>query len=214
MTLVLPMAHAYLVAGDPERCVATVQDELADLFADRQESLEIDAGVVETLTVDMARSLNQRGRQRSKGETRCSIRGFQLATQPAQNALLKTLEEPAEGVHFFLVTPIPKHLLETVRSRTTELDLCGYTDEAVEELVNEFLQAYNLPDRLEVITGVLEKEYLVGFIAGLAKSVGSDNVYLQEALQTVTPWLQEPGRSDKQIGEFLAIAASQDNIGN
>jgi len=58
------------------------------------------------------------------------------------------------------------------------------------------------------------KRSICGFIAGLAKSVGSDNVYLQEALQTVTPWLQEPGRSDTQIGEFLAIAASQDNLGN
>jgi hypothetical protein len=113
-----------------------------------------------------------------------------------------------------LVTPIPKHLLETVRSRTTELDLCGYTDEAVKELVNDFLQANDLPNRLEVVNAVLGKEHLVGFIAGLAKSVDSESVYLQEALQTVTPWLQEPGRSDTQIGEFLAIAASQDNLGN
>lgn len=38
-------------------------------------------------------------------------------TNPAQNALLKTLEEPPAGVHLILVADEPEQLLPTVRSR-------------------------------------------------------------------------------------------------
>jgi DNA polymerase-3 subunit delta' len=39
----------------------------------------------------------------------------------AQNALLKTLEEPASGVHIILVADVPSRLLATVRSRCRSL---------------------------------------------------------------------------------------------
>ncbi len=209
MSLNYPLAHAYLLAGDPETCVDTVREQLQELFADRKENLQIDAGVVETLTIDMARELNQRGRQQAAGEARCSVRGFQLATRPAQNALLKILEEPAEGVHFFFMTPTPNHLLETVRSRTTRSDICTQSFAAITESVEAFLQAEDLPTRLEIAQSVAEDNRLVDFVAGLAGSVASNQIALQSALRTVSVWLQDSGRSDTQIAEFLAIAASQ-----
>ncbi len=39
-------------------------------------------------------------------------------TQSAANALLKTLEEPRQNVHFVLLTDQPRRLLDTIRSRT------------------------------------------------------------------------------------------------
>lgn len=45
-------------------------------------------------------------------------------TEEAQNALLKTLEEPPRGSHILLVTDDPGSLLPTVRSRTPEI-ACG-----------------------------------------------------------------------------------------
>lgn len=209
MSISHPLGHAYLLAGDPEACVNTVREQLQNLFASRQERLQIDASVVETLTIDMARELNQRGRQQAAGEARCSVRGFQLATRPAQNALLKILEEPAEGAHFFFVTPTPSHLLETVRSRTTRSDICSQNFAAITESVEAFLQAEDLPARLEIAESVAEDNRLVDFVAGLAGSIASDQIALQSALRTVSVWLQDSGRSDTQIAEFLAIAASQ-----
>ena len=44
-------------------------------------------------------------------------------TIEAQNALLKTLEEPAAGALFFIVVPSPEMMLATVRSRLQILDL-------------------------------------------------------------------------------------------
>jgi len=44
-----------------------------------------------------------------------------ILTTEAQNALLKTLEEPAAGAVLFLVTPSPETLLATIRSRVQML---------------------------------------------------------------------------------------------
>lgn len=52
------------------------------------------------------------------GPTRVSIiEPADAMTVPAQNALLKTLEEPPAGVHLILVADEPERLLQTVRSR-------------------------------------------------------------------------------------------------
>ena len=51
----------------------------------------------------------------------------------SQNALLKTLEEPASFVHLILISAEPGALLETVRSRCQSIRFAPLGDEAVEE---------------------------------------------------------------------------------
>ena len=45
-----------------------------------------------------------------------------MLSRAASNALLKTLEEPPEHVHFVLATTDPYKLLDTVRSRSQRFD--------------------------------------------------------------------------------------------
>ena len=49
------------------------------------------------------------------------LRDFELANHEAQNALLKTLEEPGDACCLILVTSQPGRLLETVRSRCVQV---------------------------------------------------------------------------------------------
>jgi DNA polymerase-3 subunit delta' len=46
------------------------------------------------------------------------VRAAHELSQQAANALLKTLEEPPDRVHFVLITSQPNRLLDTIRSRT------------------------------------------------------------------------------------------------
>jgi DNA polymerase-3 subunit delta' len=55
----------------------------------------------------------------------------------SQNALLKTLEEPAAYVHLVLITSEPVALLETVRSRCQEVRFAPLPGEAVEARLAE-----------------------------------------------------------------------------
>lgn len=84
------------------------------------------------------------------------IKNSELMTQQAQNAFLKILEEPTQGVYFFLLTTNASALLPTVRSRApvvrTEIfsveDLRSY-------LVNKVQLAAQLsrtsPDKLDAL---------------------------------------------------------------
>ena len=63
------------------------------------------------------------------------IRDADRVLLPAQNALLKTLEEPAETSQFILVTSRPDVLLPTVRSRIQRLSFGQLTASEVVEIV-------------------------------------------------------------------------------
>ncbi len=63
----------------------------------------------------------------------------------AQNALLKTLEEPPDYAHFLLITEFPGALLPTIVSRCQELKLLPWPEEAVRRILEEH-QAE--PDRI------------------------------------------------------------------
>lgn len=54
----------------------------------------------------------------------------------AQNALLKTIEEPAEGNIFILITDRPTALLPTIRSRCQELPFHDLTQEEKKEILS------------------------------------------------------------------------------
>ncbi len=65
------------------------------------------------------------------------IREAHRLNEVAQNALLKMLEEPRDGVHFVLETATPDALLETVRSRVVEVRLDGLDRETCEAVLFE-----------------------------------------------------------------------------
>ena len=62
-----------------------------------------------------------------------------LMNAEAQNALLKSLEEPPEGVVFILLTSHPDQLLETIRSRSWQVKFAPLKEEDVKNiLINYF----------------------------------------------------------------------------
>jgi len=73
------------------------------------------------------------------------IEAAEAMADESQNALLKTLEEPAAYVHLILTTSQPAALLETVRSRCQTVLFAPLADEAVEDR----LRALGLGEREE-----------------------------------------------------------------
>lgn len=63
------------------------------------------------------------------------IRDADELTQSAANALLKTLEEPGQGVHFVLLTSRPRRLLDTIRSRTLGVRFRALPDAIVAQIL-------------------------------------------------------------------------------
>ncbi len=73
-----------------------------------------------------------------EGERRAFvIEAADAMADESQNALLKTLEEPADYVHLLLISSEPAALLETVRSRCQEVRFAPLDDDAVEARLAE-----------------------------------------------------------------------------
>ncbi|MBP9757421.1 MAG: hypothetical protein KBD06_02365 [Candidatus Pacebacteria bacterium] len=105
--------------------------------------------------IDEARELSARAYGRALGGgRRVFIAVFPVITNEAQNALLKTLEEPPAGSLFFLVTPAPTTLLPTLRSRAQMLEL-DTRDEGIVS-TKAFIKA-SPKERIEMLKPLLEK---------------------------------------------------------
>lgn len=208
-----PLHHCYLVpARNVASCLKTLENELGKMLAIKTDSpLSIERSVVDTFTIELARELRQRGQQRATGEIRCLVYGFDTITIEAQNALLKIIENPAEGIHFFFVTPSVSDLLETVRSRSWLLSgLCGEVDtSALAAIVEQFLAAEGLAERLRVTEEIGSKEELRMLVELLAReNLPHENRRFGQALEMVADYSRDSGASLKTLGQYLAVAAS------
>ncbi|WP_376091325.1 DNA polymerase III subunit delta' [Roseomonas sp. CCTCC AB2023176] len=72
--------------------------------------------------------------------------------EPAQNALLKTLEEPPARAVLLLTTAAPDRLLPTIRSRVRRLDLFPLDDAAMDPLLARWLPEMAAVDRSSLAT--------------------------------------------------------------
>ena len=61
-----------------------------------------------------------------------------LMNEAAQNALLKNLEEPPDGVVFVLVTSYPERLRETIRSRCWNIHFDPLSDDQLSQILTEY----------------------------------------------------------------------------
>jgi len=147
---------AYLVAGGLGAVAAVL--ELLE-----REKIEVHANpdlYVRTYAqfgIEEARELRERGSSRAiAGSRRVFVIAAPGMTGEAQNALLKTLEEPSAGAVFIFVVPSPETLLPTLRSRVQTL-VVGKELER-EELVDakKFLAAAP-QKRLDMLAPLLEK---------------------------------------------------------
>jgi DNA polymerase-3 subunit delta' len=78
----------------------------------------------------------------------------QLMNEEAQNALLKNLEEPPDGVVFILCTAYPEKLRETIRSRCWNLNFQPLEIEnVVDILINKFVVEKKLAEEVSVFSG-------------------------------------------------------------
>lgn len=152
--------HAYVIEGLHE-------DVVPKLIA----SIEAHLGIVsrgnpdfsvtrhESFSIDEARALKDIEKRAAwAGERKIFIIGALSFPFEAQNALLKTFEEPTAGTHFFIILPRAEILLPTLRSRVlvVETDASGTDDDSI-ELAKKFLDS-NLENRFSMIKKLVEKK--------------------------------------------------------
>lgn len=90
-----------------------------------------------SVVIDDIRALYEQTRTRqSERHVYIIDTGLKSMTQGAQNAFLKLLEEPRDGVHFIIATHQVDQLLPTILSRVQRLPLLPVTAEQVTKLID------------------------------------------------------------------------------
>lgn len=96
-----------------------------------------------TIKIDDIRQIQPFVQQSSDGVRLVIIHQSEAMTLGASNALLKTLEEPADNVMLCLLTDTPSQLLPTIRSRLQSFDVSHLSPQQSIDYMQEQLAAFN-----------------------------------------------------------------------
>lgn len=159
--------HAYLLVGWPEGTLDFLRQELGLALGvpnplSSPDYIEDDFSV---LGIKDSQNLRERQTRTAFGPVgQFFVLTVSSATIEAQNALLKTLEEPAPGVHFFILARSEEMFLPTLKSRFVVIKPAA--NQIIKETLGEreaaeFLNL-SLPARLEYIRKNFLKNKEVG----------------------------------------------------
>lgn len=127
------LGHAYLFSGEEgvgkETTARVVAEELAKQGGPLS-SLHV-LGGEGSIKIEDIRQLRQSASLASAGNTVWLILDADRLTPEAGNALLKTLEEPVPGTHFFLTTTKVQSMLPTIVSRCQHLQFRRIPEEEI-----------------------------------------------------------------------------------
>lgn len=140
----------------------------------------------ENMGIDDARQIKQLASQKND-QARLMVVTADSITHQAQNALLKTFEEPGENNHFMLVIPNVDTLLPTLQSRLQVIENSSNTSAGAID-AQDFLDK-NVQERMKWIDGMFGKKG-----TGMTKS---DAIQMMNNLERVIHVdINRPDRSD------------------
>jgi DNA polymerase III subunit delta' len=174
-----------------------VHPDVETFSLDTQVMLADKPGRGSTLTIETVRRLRSSGALFPLESNRrvLIIDDAETLLEPAQQALLKTLEEPPHGVTLMLLADEPEVLLETVRSRCQEVPFRPVP----EATVAQALQCRGIADSLAAEVASLSRG-----CAGWALAAVADKKLLQarqDERASAARWIASP-RYDKLVTAF------------
>ena len=208
--------HAYVVGGEREHARAHIEKFLTAYKIAQQANSDFFVQEFVAFTVADARALRARLELIPSGDRTISIIYTDFINSEAQNALLKTFEEPIANTHIFLAVPKPEMLLPTLLSRVRILTPLTSNEASIE--ASEFIQM-KLVERMQFIAKLAEKsedddasamvrEKAVSFLDGLEQLLANDPQKNQKSLEQILKfkkYLYMSGSSVKMILETIAL---------
>lgn len=218
--------HAYCVVGDADAAVSEITRFLESAFGLRAAgNPDFWVRNCETFGIDDAHALKEASERRALVERKIFIISTLILTNEAQNALLKTIEEPSPETHFFFVLPTEEILFPTLRSRLHLVRLRGGRFSSPSPADASLFLKSELPKRLsllkpllaleeekkraaEAFTGSLEKKFRAAKNGAAFSRADADADALAELLR-VRRYLYDRSPSFKILLEHLALIIPQ-----
>ena len=214
--------HAHVLAGMYDDIFPILTSAIAcNLGVEVKGNPDVVVEYYEMLGVDEARGFKDaQTRVAFAGKRKIFIIGAKSFTHEAQNALLKTFEEPTPDTHFFIILPRAEMLLPTLRSRVLVTSLSTSSTDESKIFAGKFITA-SLEDRFAMIKKLTEKksgepidrELVRRVLDTLERTLYTQRVgktdettsrIFRELFQAKT-YLADRGSSPKMLLEHLAI---------
>lgn len=212
------VGNTHLVAGSGEM-VQPVLEFLRSEGVHTQKNPDVYVREYSRFGVDDARALVGRAVLRPLGDRRVFVIVAADINREAQNALLKTLEDPSGNALFILIVPSPETLLPTLRSRMQTLKLNAKERGSEKVDVQAFLSA-PLKKRLDLLKPLLEKgeddpstglgagrrdlSSIIGFLSALERELAKNPAGLQ-AVYRARRYAADKGALVKPLLEQVAL---------
>ena len=223
----LPIHHAVLVVDEERNNIsALLWNELQALsLAHRFFNQTV-------LDIDTARTIITWANTPYNDE-KIALISFHTASLPAQNAMLKVIEEPPQGVRFILLTSNKANIIDTFISRVREIKTTDNRQQTIENEnarpakrtrevdAEEFLQTpHSLRMKLLFVIELLakideegrkDKEAVRNFILYLANVLQNKKISSKYILETmeIASYASDPSSSGKALIEYLSLLLPQ-----
>jgi len=165
----------------------------------------------ELFGIEESRTLTEKASKRPfVGDKKVFIIELFSFSLESANALLKTLEEPFPGTHFFVIVPSLENVIPTLASRLTVIDnskIKKELDEGKIKFYKKFLS--DLPNkRLETIKKFTEsRQDAIEFLNEL--ELTTKDFKILEEIQRCKSFLFSQGSSAKMVLEHIALTLPQ-----
>ena len=208
--------HAYIVGGTRDDARRHIELLLSPHNVLNPGNPDFVVSEYVNFSIDDARALTEWQSLSAVGKRKVHVLYTDFITREAENALLKTLEEPVKNTHIIFAVPNPAVLLETLLSRVRVI--IPETTESNTKEAQAFLQA-TVGERLSIISKMLEKsdtddasaevrERALSFLNDLERELSKDTVVNTKKLEQILqlkPYLYIPGSSIRTILETVAL---------
>ena len=208
------VGNVHLVTGGREM-IEQVLETLGRTGVDSRGNPDIFIREYLQFGIDEARDVRERAGSRAiKEKGRVFIIVASQMTADAQNALLKTLEEPSGDALFFIIVPSPETLLPTLRSRAQMLFLSGKAETGSID-AEEFL-ATTPSKRIEMLRLILPKEKeerdigaIIAFLSSVERALARVSAEKSkaglEAIYRARKYITDKGSLLKPLLEQVAL---------
>lgn len=144
--------HAYFLEGDHEQVLPKLLEYLEGENIAKKESVSVNT--IPVFYIENSREIKEM-QQMVADEARVIIVAFDRMIMAAQQALLKTLEEPTENTHFIFINRNSNSLLPTVRSRLFIVKSSGRSDKKNDyEFAKDYLSS-DLFGRMDLVKDMI-----------------------------------------------------------
>ncbi len=203
--------HAYLIFGSRKDVVEELRGYIKETYNLGPGSPDYIEHNTDSFGIDEVRELTARVYQKNIAPVSTVILSVQSITGEAQNALLKTLEEPQTNTLFFVVMPHGAYVLETILSRVSTIMLESQT--AVAFSYKTYL-GQTFPERIAYIekltkdkeTDSYDKEMVAEIIQLILEGLHEEGKHsISKDIQDVTKYIYDQSASVKHIIEYMSL---------